>query len=270
MGNKDYKPWKNYGSRERDHHNSKLNLNPQETDELVDKLTDVYMKQYKEDVLNDPRKARPDRMREDPTTPLIHKVPFGPKTSQLLDPDNPDHYDHVLMSGSSDFDKFEDEQDKLPNSKQFPRFGDITGKGKKMEWDRTKGKEVDVHGWRVIPHGDISIPNEQMRKTIPFEKRDWENGRLKSKSQHNRQKGKDAEEIARELLLSEGNSRFVNKATGKIRPNKPVRSDYASIIHAERGFKGVVKKQTTFVVAEGNKPEFVEVRPLKDSRIKKC
>jgi hypothetical protein len=268
------KKGKKYPINARDKDKNRLNLDPEKLDNLVDKITAVYMKENREKILNDPRKARPQYMREDPTTPLIREVPFGPDTTGigLLEHGNPKNYDHMSHSMGtgnsemSEFDKFEAEQDNLPKDKQFPSFGDVTGKGSEMvetEAGINKGKIVDVNSWRVIPHGGISIPQEQERKDIPREKRDWEHGRLLSKSKHNSKKDKDAEEIAKELLLNEGRSKFVNKATGKIRPNKPVRSDYASIISAEKGFNGIIKKETTFKVAEHNKPEFVSVVPLK-------
>ena len=249
---------------------NKLNLDPEKLDNLVDKITKIAMEERRKNILDDPRKARPDRMREDPTTPLIREVPFGPDTTGigLLEHGNPKNYDHMSHSMGtgnsemSEFDKFEAEQNALPKDKQFPSFGDVTGQGSDMQMN-DKGNEVNANSFRVIPHGGISIPQEQERKDIPREKRDWEHGRLLSKSKHNSKKDKDAEEIAKALLLDEGSSRFVNKVTGKIRPNKPVRSDYASIISAEKGFNGIVKKETTFKVAEHDKPEFVSVVPLK-------
>lgn len=48
-----------------------------------------------------------------------------------------------------------------------------------------------------------------------------------------------------------------------IRPPKPTTLDRIRIIKAEKGFKGIVKKETTFKVAEHDKPEFVSVVPLK-------
>ena len=63
-------------------------------------------------------------------------------------------------------------------------------------------------------------------------------------------------------MFNEGSSKLVNKKTGKIRPPKPVRSDYASIITAEHGFKGIIKEPTGFLVGEKNKPELVQVTPL--------
>jgi hypothetical protein len=48
-----------------------------------------------------------------------------------------------------------------------------------------------------------------------------------------------------------------------IRPPKPTMLDRIRIIEAEKGFKGIVKKETTFKVAEHDKPEFVSVVPLK-------
>jgi len=45
---------------------------------------------------------------------------------------------------------------------------------------------------------------------------------------------------------------------------KPKRQDWTRIIKAKKGFKGIVKKETIFKVAENNKPEFVEVRPIKN------
>jgi hypothetical protein len=43
-----------------------------------------------------------------------------------------------------------------------------------------------------------------------------------------------------------------------------VRSDFASIITAEKGFDGVISKETVFVVGEHNKPEYVKVMPLSE------
>ncbi len=47
-----------------------------------------------------------------------------------------------------------------------------------------------------------------------------------------------------------------------IRPPKPTMLDRIRIIEAEKGFKGIVKKETTFKVAEHDKPEYVSVVPL--------
>lgn len=256
---KGYRPWKNYSedknhnksSRQNDLDNNRLGLDPEKTDKLVDSLTSIVMEERRKNILRNPRAARPQYMREDPTTPLIREVPFGPDTRSLQIPDssprviNPHTGDmrrfDIPSHNMAEFDKFEAEQNRLPKDKQFP---------------------LHEKGFRVIPRGEISVPQEQERKVLPFEKRNYDHGYLKARSNRTHQSDKDAEAIARELLLDEGSSRFVNKQTHKIRPNKPVRSDYASIIHAEKGFKGIVKKETTFVVAEGNKPEYVEVRPL--------
>ena len=48
-----------------------------------------------------------------------------------------------------------------------------------------------------------------------------------------------------------------------IRPPKPTTLDRIRIIEAEKGFKGIVKKETIIKVAEHDKPEFVSVVPLK-------
>tara|TARA_B110000495_G_scaffold198725_1_gene210962 strand:+ start:594 stop:1373 length:780 start_codon:yes stop_codon:yes gene_type:complete len=247
---------KKYPVNARDKDKNRLNLDPEKLDNLVDEITAVYMKENREKILNDPRKARPQYMREDPTTPLIREVPFGPDTRAI---ENMEHtniedypfeveisggrtnYDHINHS-MSEFDKFQAEQDKLPEKERFP---------------------MHKKGFRIIHHGGISIPKEQERIVRPYDKRNYEHGKLKARSERTQQKDKDAKEIAQELLLNEGRSKFVNKATGKIRPNKPVRSDYASIISAEKGFNGIIKKETTFKVAEHNKPEFVSVVPLK-------
>ena len=267
------KKGKKYPINARDKDKNKLNLDPEKLDNLVDSITNLAMEERRKNIMQDPRKARPYRMREDPTTPLIREVPFGPDTRAIEslghnEPnENPgrNNYDHINL-GMSDFDKFEKEQDNLPKDKQFPSFGDVTGKGSEMvetEAGINKGKIVDVNSWRVIPHGGISIPKEQERIVRTREQRNWEHGKLKARSERTQQKDKDAEEIAKELLLDEGSSKFVNKVTKKIRPPKPVRSDYASIISAEKGFNGIVKKETTFKVAEHDKPEFVSVVPLK-------
>lgn len=273
--NKGYKPWKNYGGKF-DNDEKELEKKAKEHEvkrreklkPLVDKITEVYMKEHRKNVLNDPRKAKPQYMREDPTTPLIREVPFGPDTKgRLLDPDDERyvnakphwendkivwagdlrHYD-IPSQNMAEFNKFEAEQNKLPPSKAFPlHFSNGVG-------------------FRVIPHGDISIPKEQERKTLPFEKRNWEHGKLKAKAKRSHQSDDDAEAIAKELLLNEGSSRFVNKKTKKIRPDKPVRSDFASIITAEKGYEGVVKKETVLIVGEHDKPEYVKVTPLTKSK----
>ena len=269
--NKGYKPWKNYGGR---FDNREKELEKQDAlkkaeqkkklEPLVNKLTDIVMTEHRKNALASPKGGRPQYMREDPTTPLIREVPFGPDTSGLIDHhsnryvnaipqynENNEidyvgdtrHYD-IPSQNMSEFNKFEAEQNKLPPSKAFPlHFSNGVG-------------------FRVIPHGDISIPKEQKLKEIPYEKRDWEHGRLKSKAAHNRKKDDDAEAVAKEVMFNEGSSKLVNKKTGKIRPPKPVRSDYASIITAEHGFKGIIKEPTGFLVGEKNKPELVQVTPL--------
>ncbi len=295
---------KKYPINARDKDKNKLNLDPKKLDELTDKLTKIVMEERRKNILDDPKKARPQYMRTDVTTPLIREVPFGPDTRaienlahnepnekaqreqalakflktddiselhKILQAKNRGNYDHISQHNMSEFDKFEAEQNALPKDKQFPSFGDVTGQGSDMQMN-DKGNEVNANSFRVIPHGGISIPKEQERIVRTREQRNWEHGKLKARSNKSQQSDKDAEEIAKELLLNEGSSRFVNKVTGKIRPNKPVRSDYASIISAEKGFNGIVKKETTFKVAEHDKPEFVSVVPLPnwyDEQIKK-
>jgi len=237
-------------ARERDLENSRLGLGPQETDELVDKITAIAMKERRKNIISNPRAGSPQNMREDPTTPLIRQVPFGPDTRKIenLEHGNPKNYDYPSL-GMSGFDKFEAEQNKLPKDKAFPMHYTENG-----------------IGFRVIPHGGISIPKEQERKSIPFEKRNYEFGRLKSRSDRYHERDEIAKQIALDIMNSEKPSKFVNRETHKIRPPKPVRSDFASIISAKKGFEGIVKKETTFKVAEGNKPEYVKVTPLKDCK----
>lgn len=55
---------------------------------------------------------------------------------------------------------------------------------------------------------------------------------------------------------------YTNEEDPISRPEKPKRQDWTRIIKAEKGFKGIVKKETTFVVAEHDKPESVEVKPI--------
>ena len=271
------KTGKKYPINARDKDKNKLNLDPEKLDNLVDKITKIAMEERRKNILDDPKKARPQYMRTDVTTPLIREVPFGPDTRAIenLAHNEPNekaqlglfyghsraNYDHPSHN-MSEFDKFEAEQNALPKDKQFPSFGDVTGQGSDMQMN-DKGNEVNANSFRVIPHGGISIPKEQERIVRTKEQKNWEHGKLKARSERTQQKDKDAEEIAKALLLDEGSSRFVNKVTGKIKPNKPVRSDYASIISAEKGFNGIVKKETTFKVAEHDKPEFVSVVPLK-------
>ena len=186
-------------------------------DKLVDKITGIAMEQRRKDIISSSRKGDPRKMREDPTTPLIRQVPFGPDTTRIenLEHGNPKNFDFPNQ-GMSDFDKFQAEQDALPTDKQFP---------------------LHEKGFRVIPHGGISIPAEQERKSIPFGKRNYDSGRLKARSNRFHQKDEDALGIAKDLLLDEGKSKFVNRQTKKIRPNKPVRSDFTSIITAKLKLK---------------------------------
>ena len=234
---------------------------------ITDKIFPILIAERRENILKSPKGARPQYMREDPTTPLIREVPFGPDTRSIenLEHGNPKNYD-IPTHGMSAFDKFEAEQNNLPKDKQFPKIGDVTGSGSKMEVDN-KGKEVDVHGYRVITHGGISIPKEQERIVRSMEQRNWEeHGKLKSRSKRTQQSDKDAKEIALDIMFDEKHSRFVNRETKKIRPNKPVRSDFASIITAKKGFKGIVRKESIFVVAENDKPEYVKVTPLEKKK----
>jgi len=55
-----------------------------------------------------------------------------------------------------------------------------------------------------------------------------------------------------------------NATTGLPERKSPRQSDWTRIISAEKGFNGIVKKETTFKVAEHDKPEFVSVVPLDD------
>jgi len=183
------------------------------TDDLVDKLTNIIMKEKRENALSSPKAGSPENQRSDPTTPLIKEVPFGPDTRRIenLEHGNEKNYD-IPSHNMTDFDKFEAEQKKLPVDKQFP---------------------LHKKGFRVIPHGGISIPAEQKRKEIPFEKRDWSKGKLKSRSNRNLDKSIDAKGIVQDIMFDEKPNRFVNRKTKKIRPPKPVRSDYASIITAK-------------------------------------
>jgi len=205
------------------------------TDKLVDKITDIAMKQRRDTIIHSPRHGAPDRMRGDPSTPLIKEVPFGPDTRAIesLEHGNPKNFDHMI-GGIDEFKK----QQKL---KQFPEYGDVTGKGKKLVRDVT-GKEVDANSFRVIPHGGISIPEGQERKVRPLEKRNYDFGKLKSRSKRTQQRGDDSLGIAKDLLLVEGKSKFVNKRTRKIRPNKPVRSDFTSIITAKLKLASIGKQ----------------------------
>ena len=246
----------------------------QKRHELAQKITDkifpIINAERRENILKSSKGARPQYMREDPTTPLIREVPFGPDTRRIenLEHGNPKNFDHVSHITGQGFNKFEAEQDKLPKEKQFPKFGDISGEGSKIEFNTTTGKDVDANSFRVIPHGGISIPKEQERIVRSMEQRNWEeHGKLKSRSKRTQQSDIDAKEIALDLLFDEKPSRFVNRETKKIRPNKPVRSDFASIITAKKGFKGIVRKESIFVVAENDKPEYVEVRPLKPKEL---
>ena len=176
---------------------------------LVDKLTDVIMTEQRKEFVESPRGGSPRRQREDPTTPLIREVPFGADTRAIESPEHgdPDNFDHISTDGMSDFDKFEAEQDELPEDEQFPTFGDVTGKGEKMMMDTTKGHEVDAHSFRVIPHGGISIPAEQERIVRPIEKRNFEFGRLKARSDRDHQRDEDAKEIAQpQEVQDDGNT----------------------------------------------------------------
>lgn len=230
---------------------------------LVDKITDVIMKEQRKEFIDSPRGGSPRRQREDPTTPLIREVPFGADTRAIESPEHgdPKNYDHI-SNNMSDFDKFEKEQDELPEDEQFPRYGDYTGKGKKMMMDTTKGYEVDANSFRVIPHGGISIPSEQKRIVRPMEKRNYEHGKLKARSQRDHQRDEDAIEIAKDITQGGKPSRFVNRKTKKIRPDKPVRSDFARIISAKNGFRGNIFSPTQFIVGEGNKKEFVSRKKI--------
>jgi len=227
--------------------------------EIVDKITDIAMKERRKNIIDNPRAGSPRRMREDPTTPLIREVPFGADTTSIEAPEqgDPRNFDFISNSGMADFDKFEAEQNELPEDEQFPKFGDVTGKGEKMVMDTTKGKEVDANSFRVIRSGGISIPKEQKRIVRPMEKRNFDNPRLKARSNRTQQRDEDAKEIALDIMNDEKPSRFVNRKTKKIRPNKPVRSDFASIISAKNGFRGTVDMKTLFTVGEGNKKEHV-------------
>ncbi len=224
---------------------------------LVDKLTDVIMTEQRKEFVESPRGGSPRRQREDPTTPLIREVPFGADTRAIESPEHgdPDNFDHV-SGGMAEFDKFEKEQSELPEDEQFPTFAEVTGKGSKMVVD-SQGHEVDANSFRVIPHGGISIPEEQERIVRPIEKRNFEFGRLKARSSRDHQRDEDAKEIALDITSGGKPSRFVNRKTKKIRPDKPVRSDFARIISAEQGFMGTVNMKTLFTVGEKGKAEHV-------------
>jgi hypothetical protein len=97
-----------------------------------------------------------------------------------------------------------------------------------------------------------------------MKKRNFEDGKLKARSKRDRQRDDDAKEIAETFTrdFDGKSSRFVNKKTNKIRPNKPVRSDFARIISAKDGFMGKVSMKTLFTVGEGNKKEFVSRKQI--------
>jgi len=59
-----------------------------------------------------------------------------------------------------------------------------------------------------------------------------------------------------------------NATTGLPERKSPRQSDWTRIIEAEKGFNGIVKKETTFKVAEHDKPEFVSVVPLENKSTK--
>ena len=192
-------------------------------DKLVDDITDVVMKERRKIIKDNSRGGRPRGMRKDLSTPLIKEVPFGPETRGIAqrphgDPENFDFIDHRPFTDLT--------------------FEEGEAKAKEMGLPTNEEqlhKPYTAHPFRVIPHGGISIPKEQKRKILPFEKRNWEKSKkLRSRSKRYDQREQDAEEIALDIMNDEKPSRLVNRRTKKIRPPKPVRSDFAEIITAKQ------------------------------------
>jgi len=219
-------------------------------DKLVDDITDVVMKERRKIIKDNSRGGRPRGMRRDLSTPLIKEVPFGPETRGIgqLPHGDPGNYEHIDHRPFTDL-TFEEAEAKAKEM-GLPTFEDQQGIPKELQ-DKSKA-------FHVIPHGGISIPKEQKRKILPFEKRKWEKSKkLRSRSKRYDQREQDAEEIALDLLNDEKPSRLVtkrkyapgpfglgidedgsdlitNRSQRKIRPPKPVRSDFAEIITAKQ------------------------------------
>jgi hypothetical protein len=72
---------------------------------------------------------------------------------------------------------------------------------------------------------------------------------------------------------------FINKATAKTwaeyfnakqnerrRPQKPNRYQYTRMIPARRGYHGIIRKPTRFLVGEGGRAERVNITPIKNRK----
>jgi len=196
-------------------------------DKLVDDITDIVMKERRQNLKDSSKHGRPEGMRKDLSTPLIKEVPFGPEKYPLGAPDFGDleAYEHIDHRPFTDL-TFEEAEAKAKEM-GLPEFEEQIGIPKELR-DKSKA-------FHVIPHGGISIPKEQKRKQLPIEKRNWDkNKRLITRGNMQDKRRQDAEEIALDIMNDEKPSRLVNRRTKKIRPPKPVRSDFAEIITAKQ------------------------------------
>ena len=196
-------------------------------DKLVDDITDIVMKERRQNLNDSSKHGRPEGMRKDLSTPLIKEVPFGPEKYPLGAPDfgDPEAYEHIDHRPFTDL-TFEEAEAKAKEM-GLPEFEEQIGIPKELR-DKSKA-------FHIIPHGGISIPKEQKRKQLPIEKRNWDkNKRLITRGNMQDKRRQDAEEIALDIMNDEKPSRLVNRRTKKIRPPKPVRSDFAEIITAKQ------------------------------------
>jgi len=205
---------------------------------FIDEIMKIVSKRRREMIVNRSKAGKPKKMREDVTTPLIKEVPFGLETGI----GQKDHGGDIGYGGKGNYD--------IPATLPHTDLTFDETRAKANELGLPKIGPFKKNKFHVIPHGGVSIPKEQKRKILPLEKRNWDkNEKLKAKAKRLKQREDDALEVALDVMNDEKPSRFVKHhapkgKTGmhptqhpetkrKIRPPKPVRSDFAEIITAK-------------------------------------
>lgn len=160
----------------------------------------------------------------------------------------------------------------------FYSNGNISEKAKKRIFYNTYNADVNESELHSLIKGNImdyytedntatGIANRKDMREFAF---NAYNNSLRSKGKPEVTKEKFEEELEKGWS-KEGYKSKTNKEKKEglqfisakgIRPPKPTTLDRIRTIEAENGFNGIIKKETTFKVAEHNKPEFVSVIPL--------
>jgi len=202
----------------------------QEIDDIIKDIKDPVLK---EDAINRLDKTPVGPKNYTPSLKDKIRREFGTKSSKLKqrlagipDPDSPEG--KKLIDDITDI-AMKHRRKGIINSPK-------AGKPHRMRFDPSTPLIKEVPFGPEQPSGSflnklsgISVPKEQERKVLPSSKIN----RRQSRTKKINQRARDAEEIALDIMNDEKPSRFVNRKTKKIRPPKPVRSDFAEIITAK-------------------------------------